>query len=440
VRQTVARYYDAITAMDAEVGRRLAELDEDGVAANTIVFFYGDHGMGLPRGKRTLYDSGLHVPLIAYFPPRWEHLAPAARGAATGRLVSFVDFAPTILSLAGEPPPQYMQGRSFLGTRADAPRADVVGARDRVDEAYDLARAVRDDRFLYIRHYHPHRSWNQPEYFSDQAAMRRAITERARAGTLDEAQRTYAGPARPVEELFDTSRDAHQVHNLAGSPEHAGVLARMRQRLGEWQIATRDLGFLPESMALRLSEAGRTPMDVARDPAVYPLERILDTASLVGRDDAVAEQIARLGDPNAVVRYWAGVGLVAAGRAAAPALAPLRRALADPAPELRIVAAEALARLNGSREALRTLEAALLSDQSQVVLLAARTLQLLGASAAPARGAMEQVLARTQDEAAYGIDALFIRFALEPALSKPRGPTEVIEGPGRDMPPGSSAR
>jgi hypothetical protein len=438
VRQTVARYYDAITAMDANVGRLLAELEQDGVADNTIVFFYGDHGMGLPRGKRTLYDSGLKVPLIAYFPPKWEHLAPAPRGATDDRVVSFIDFAPTVLNLAGHERPDYMQGRAFLGEDVGTPRIDVVGARDRVDEAYDLARAVRDDRYLYIRHYHPHRSWNQPEYFSDQAAIRRAITQRAEAGALNEAQLTYAGPTRPVEALFDTASDPHQVENLADSASHDVVLQRMRRRLREWQVETRDAGFLPESMALRLSQDGRTPMDLARDPAVYPLERILETASLVGHRDAVPDQVTQLRDENAVVRYWAAVGLVAAGRAAAPAASALGGALDDATPEVRIASAEALVKLNGSPAALRTLQNALQSDESQVVLLTARTLQLLGPAAAPARSAMERVLARAQDESTYGIDALFIRFALEPALSKPKGPAQVIEGPGRDLAPGSS--
>ena len=139
VRRTLARYYDCVTAMDKEVGRILDELAADGLAEDTVVFFYGDNGRGLPRGKRTLYDTGLHEPFIIRFPQKYQHLAPAAPGQTTDRLVSFVDFAATVLSLTGLQPPPYMQGVAFLGPHAGPPREVVYGARDRVDEAYDLS-------------------------------------------------------------------------------------------------------------------------------------------------------------------------------------------------------------------------------------------------------------------------------------------------------------
>ena len=244
VRKTVARYYDAVTAMDANVGRLLAELEEEGVADNTIVFFYGDHGTGLPRGKRVLYDSGLHVPLVIYFPPKWQHLAPVPPGSSTDRLVSFVDFAPTMFRLVGHDVPEHMQGMPFLGEDSMTEREFAFGARDRVDEAYDMARSVRDERFLYIRHYHPHLSWNQPEFFSDQAPIRQAITRLARAGALNAAQMTYAGPSKPSEELFDTVTDPHQLRNLVTSSAYLDVLDRMRARLTQWEVETRDLSVL----------------------------------------------------------------------------------------------------------------------------------------------------------------------------------------------------
>jgi arylsulfatase A-like enzyme len=433
VRQTVARYYDAVTAMDASVGRILEQLEEDGVADNTIVFFYGDHGVGLPRGKRVLYDSGLHVPLIVHFPERWQHLAPSGPGSSTDRFVSFIDFAPTVLNLAGIQPPGYMQGEPFLGATVGEARTYVVGARDRVDEAYDVARSVRDGQYLYIRHYNPHLSWNQPEYFSDQAPIRQVITRRAEAGTLDEAQMTYAGPSRPQEALFDVAGDPHQVHNLLGTGDYEDALEEMRGRLRSWQMETRDLGFLPEGMALRLLD--ETPMEFADDPAVYPLERVLETASLVGDSGAASELIERLDDENGVVRYWAAIGLDVADDPASAAA--LDGALDDPVPEVRIAAAGSLLEMNGSERALDVLVDVLESDDSQAVLMAARTLQLLGPKSEPAHEAMGRVLERAGDESVYGIDALFIRFALNPALGTERGPTEVIEGPGRDMPPGS---
>ena len=426
VRKTVARYYDAVTAMDAHVGRLLAELEEDGVADNTIVFFYGDHGTGLPRGKRVLYDSGLHVPLIIYFPPKWRHLAPTPPGSSTDRLVSFVDFAPTMLRLVGEEAPAHMQGAPFLNADSLAEREFVFGARDRVDEAYDMARSVRDERFLYIRHYHPHLSWNQPEFFSDQAPIRQAITRLAEAGALNAAQMTYAGPSKPAEELFDTVTDPYQLRNLADSPAYIDVLDRMRSRLTQWEVETRDIGFLDEAEALRLAErTGRTPLEFGADPSAYPLARVLDAANLVGQPRASARQAALLGDANVAVRYWAALGLRAAGANDPLSVEALRRALQDANPAVRTEAAAALVALNDASEGLAVLEAALESAAPLDVLRAARALQLLGDKAAPAAEAMRRVMERAQDDAVYGPDALYIRFALEPALAEEKGATEV---------------
>ena len=426
VRKTVARYYDAVTAMDTNVGRLLAELEENGVADNTIVFFYGDHGTGLPRGKRVLYDSGLHVPLVIYFPPKWQHLAPVPPGSSTDRLVSFVDFAPTMLRLVGHDVPEHMQGMPFLGEDSIMEREFVFGARDRVDEAYDVARSVRDERFLYIRHYHPHLSWNQPEFFSDQAPIRQAITRLARAGALNAAQMSYAGPSKPSEELFDTVTDPYQLRNLANSSAYLDVLDRMRARLTQWAVETRDLGFMDEAEVLRLAErTGQAPLEFAADPSVYPLTRVLDTARLVGQPRSTDRQAALLRDANDAVRYWAALGLRVAGARDPLSRDALRSALQDAVPAVRTEAAAALVALDGSPEALAVLAEVLESGDPLDVLRAARMLQLLGDKAAPAQETMRRVMEQAQDDAVYGPDALYIRFALEPALAEDKGVTEV---------------
>jgi len=150
IRRDWARELDLITMMDkAWFPRLMGQLEEDGLADDTIIFFFGDHGVGLPRSKQFVYDSGMRVPLIIYFPPKWQYLAPAGPGSTVDRLVSFVDFGPTVLSLAGVPIPKHVKGRLFLGTQATAPRKYVYGIRDRMDERYDMTRTVRDDRFKY---------------------------------------------------------------------------------------------------------------------------------------------------------------------------------------------------------------------------------------------------------------------------------------------------
>ncbi len=430
VRRTLARYHDCITVMDAEVGRILAQLEEDGLADDTVVFFFSDHGAGLPRGKRVLHDSGMRVPLLVRVPERFTRLAPRGRTGTSDRFVSFVDFPATVLRLAGigsvhaaRPRPgdrlsRSTQGRPFLGGDTAA-RDAVFGARDRVDEAFDLARSVRDERFLYIRNYMPHLSWMQPEGYSDQAEIRRELRRLARSGALHDAQLGYAAARRPLEELYDTTADPHQLRNLAGNAVYRVELERRRRALREHILRTRDLAFLPEEEVWRRS-AGSTPFEMASDPQRYPLERILAAADLVGREDAVDEQVRLLGDDDAGVRYWAAVGLRATAPRTPAARSALERALDDRCGSVRVEAATALVLAGHAGRALPVLESALGGDDLDVALLAARELQLLGEAARPVRPAMQRALERAREREGSGPLWMFLRFALEAALGEAR--------------------
>ena len=414
-RRTVARYYDCITVMDLNVGRILKELSDDGLADDTIVFFYSDHGAGLPRHKRLVLDSGMRVPLLIRFPTKFQHLAPAQPGKTAGRLISFEDFPPTVLGLASLPVPKYMRGRAFLGPKARRPRKYVYGARDRVDEAFDLARSVRDANWLYVRNYMPHLSYNQPSWYSDQGEIRTEITRLAKAGKLTAAaQKHYAGPTRTREELYDTANDPHQVHNLAALAKHRPRLAEMRSRLRLWMLSRRDLGFLPElDMAAR--GGALPPYEMARRGEAYPLTRIVAAAELVGDGpDAMGRQIELLGDADSAVRYWAAVGLRALGEQARPARAALTKALADAAPTVRIEAAWALADLGPADKALDLLRRELGGKNARAALRAARALQMLGEKARPALAAMKKALQTAKSK--RGAAAMYIRFALAPAV------------------------
>jgi N-sulfoglucosamine sulfohydrolase len=417
-RRAWARYHDCITTMDKQVGEILDQLAADGLSESTIVFFFADHGMGMPRGKRCLYDSGLHVPLVVRFPSRWENLAPVKAGAASDRLLSFVDFAPTVLSLAGIDPSDRFQGRPFLGAAAGAPLEFVYGARDRVDEAFDVARSVRDRRWLYIRNYMPHLSWMQPEGYSDASPFRQEFKRLAAASQLKPGPMTYAAARRSLEELYDTQADPDQLHNLVADPQHTPVLSRMRAELRRWQLATRDAGFLTEPQMWSLLSKGQTPWEVARDPETYPLERLLDAASAVGRDDFAATRRQWLSDPNDAIRYWAAVGFAAQKQLAMADTDALRSAISDPSSVVRIEAAAALARHGHIDSSLPVLAAALKEAAPEVVLHAARALQLLGPAAHPARRAMTVALDRAREQERAGQDlAMFVRFSLEAALS-----------------------
>jgi len=251
VRNDWARYYDLITAMDLQAAELLKQLEEDGLTENTIVFFWGDHGRGLPRAKRWLYDSGIRVPLIVRWPGQ---LQP---GTVREDLVSLLDLAPTVLSLAGVPVPSHMQGQVFLGKAAAPPRQYVFAHRDRMDEAYDRMRAVHDGRYEYIRNFFPDRPYAQHiDYMEEMPTMRemrRVHKEHFNALSPDygkamtEAQQLFFRPEKPAEELYDLSTDPHEVKNLANSEKHQSELIRLRQALEQWQKETKDLGSIPEN-------------------------------------------------------------------------------------------------------------------------------------------------------------------------------------------------
>ena len=240
VRRDWANYYDLIAAMDYRVGEVLNQLEGDGLAENTIVFFYGDHGRGLPRAKRWVYDSGIRVPLIIRWP---GNIKP---GSVRDELVSFVDFGPTVLSLARVEIPSYMQGRAFLGEQAGRPRDYIFAARDRMDETYDIIRAVRDERYKYIRNFEPGKPYAQYIWYAEKMPTIQVMREFNKFDKLTGAQKLFFLPTKPVEELYDTVADPHEIQNLADSPDHRGVLEKMRSALKQWMTDTEDLGLIPE--------------------------------------------------------------------------------------------------------------------------------------------------------------------------------------------------
>lgn len=412
VRRDLARVYDLVTAMDKQVGDILAELEADGMAEETIVFFYSDHGMGMPRHKRTLYDSGIRVPLIIRFPEKYRDLAPGKPGTATDRLVSFVDFAPTVLSLTGLKIPDYMQGRAFLGRQSGEPRQYVFAVRDRVDEVYELSRAVRDKRYEYIRHYMPHRPFMQLSVYSEQTPTRQGWRRLAAQGELAGPESLFLRPTKPVEELFDTQNDPFEIHNLADLPDHQQVLQRMRKVLRTWMVDTHDTGLLPEAeMYRRCGEL--TPYEIARKADRFPVQRILAAAELVGRGvGSLGTLEAMLGDSDSAVRYWAAVGLVALGPDARPASGALVQALSDPAPNVRLAAAEALCNLGHEQDALPVLVEGLEDDDGWVRLHAAIVLQHIGQ---PARGVLPQIKKALDEERKHQA-TLYIHWALSHVL------------------------
>ncbi len=419
IRKIWTRYYDLITFMDNQVGDLLGQLEDDGLADNTIVFFFADHGLGVPRHKRTLYDSGLHVPLIIRFPARYQNLAPLKAGRRIDRIVSFVDFAPTVLSLAGLPKPNYMQGQAFLGAWAGQPREYIFGASSRVDEVYELSRCVRDKRYKYIRNYMPHLPYIQPSEYPDRADIMKELRRVVKEGELTDTQKLLWQQAKPLEELYDTLTDPHEINNLADSAQHRHILERMRKEHRKWMTDTFDIGLLPEGQ-MHIQAEDSTPYEIAQDPRKYPLQRILEAAELVNKGPEVLPKLIELLEySDAGVRYWAAVALNALGEEAEPAKEALTKALADENPVVRFAAAGALCKLDLCENALPVLAKGLEDKRETVVLHAAREIQSIGDKARPIVRQIEQAQAGCKKpDGTYKNNnhAMFIDWALKYAM------------------------
>lgn len=409
-RQDWAQYHDKISEMDALAGRVLSELREDGLEEDTIVFYWADHGPGMPRSKRWTYNSGLGVPMILHVPDKFRHLRPAdyAEGGETDRLVGFVDLAPTVLSLAGIEPPDHFQGNAFAGEYETAPQPYLYAFRGRMDERYDMVRSVRDKRYIYIRNFMPHRIYGQYIQYMFQTPTTAVWHRLYLAGKLS-PPRTHFWETKPAEELYDLAEDPDETANLAGSAEHAAILARMRAARREWSLSIRDLGFLPES-AIHSRAGDDAPHSMGASPTRYPLGRIMAMAELATsmQDGAEAGLRAGFDDPDSAVRYWAALGAVIRGASGVTALAvPLRNALSDADPAVRVAAGEALGRFGSDSDTARALTVLVeLADAEKhgiyVAMAALNGLDYMDERAAPA---LDRI--RALPQAASGADARF---------------------------------
>ena len=346
VRQDWAQYYDKVSEADEDAGKHLKEIEAAGLAADTIVFYYGDHGSGMPRSKRWPCNSGLHVPMVVFFPEKWKHLAPKEYqpGGKSDRMVSFVDLAPTLLSIVGIEPPAWMQGHAFAGSFQTSPQLFLFGERGRMDERMDLVRSVTDGRYVYLRNYFPHVSQGQRVAYQFETPTTRVWRSQFDEGKTNDAQSIFWRVPKPPEELYDLQQDRDEVRNLASHSEHQETLERLRSAQREHLVSIRDVCFLPES-ELHSRTVGSTPYELARNDAKYPMDRIVAAAELASNLDpaALPELKKFLNDSDSAVRWWASLGHLMRGQAAVAAnQEALQNALQDQASPVRIVAAQAL--------------------------------------------------------------------------------------------------
>ena len=237
----VRRMYSNISRMDDHVGNILTQLEEDDLLENTIIVWFTDHGGPLPRQKRLLYDAGLQVPMIVRYPDKWR------AGEIDNRLISFVDFAPTLLSMTEIKPPEYMQGLAFEGKfKVADERKFIHAAADRFDETYDMIRAVRDKRFKYLKNFQPQKPYYLPLAYRENMGSMQELLRLNAIDSLNEKQALWFRKTKPNEELFDTHADPHELNNLAEDPQFSGILSELRRECETWMHDVSDMGHIPE--------------------------------------------------------------------------------------------------------------------------------------------------------------------------------------------------
>lgn len=249
VREIWAEYYDRITEMNEQFFHILQLLKADGLDGDTIVIFLGDNGVGIPAGKIWVWEQGLHVPMIIRFPEKWQHMCSDTPGHVDKRMVSFVDFVPTVLSLCNVDIPGYVQGQIILGPNA-VEREYCFAEQDFHDGAdFDTSRTVRSSQFHYVHNLMPHQGWDPILYsWSSAPYMLTEWLQTTEDGMLDHNMRQCAffATEKPVEELYDVLKDPDCMHNLADEPECQARLYEMRQQFKTWMIENGDLGLMSQ--------------------------------------------------------------------------------------------------------------------------------------------------------------------------------------------------
>ncbi|MBN1854379.1 MAG: sulfatase-like hydrolase/transferase [Pirellulales bacterium] len=440
VRMDWARYYNCITAMDRWIALRLEELEDAGLADDTIIFFWGDHGVGLPRGKRWLYDSGLRVPLIVSIPEKFRGAGQGTPNSRAEELISLIDLPPTVLNLAGVQIPEYMQGRAFLGKNLSEPRSYILASRDRMDERYDMIRAIRDQQYKYILNFEPWKPYAQWISYGERCATMQELRRLHAAGELEPEAERFLAQEKPVEELYDLKADPHELKNLADSPEYAELKKRLMHALISQMQANRDLGVIPESeldertgtQTSRYALFQNQSSQIARliDLACMPSRVGIPATSATGGIDAHSLAISKLNDPDPTVRFWS---IMILGRLAEKnaslrpdAVPSILAATQDASATVRVTAAEWLCRIGVPEKGLPILILELDNENRWIRLRAVHAMDLLGEAARPAMDALKKAMQRSLDEAKQDERDKYVARVANHALNGLLGTQDVV--------------
>lgn len=405
-RYTRARYLDNIQKIDRIVGETVAKLEEDGLLENTFVFYFGDHGGVLPRGKGYVYESGLHVPLVVRVPEKFRDLVNLEIASECDAFVSFVDFGPTLLELAGIETPSAMDGSPFLGrhvTQSDLAKRDrAFGYADRFDEKYEMIRTLRVGDWKYVRSFQPYYPDGLQNNYRYQMLAYREWRDLHDQGALDPVQDAFFQP-KPAEMLFDLSIDPHETEDLSQDPAQQARLLEMRAAVSDWMRGMPDLSLFPENVLY--DEAMDDPVGFGESNRER-IAAMLHTADAMLSPATEAEPVLRsaLRSADPLVRHWALTACAALGERASEMVPLAARLRGDADPMVRLRAAEFLG-LVGEVDPRSAIEGVVMeSDHPVVQLLGLQSAALFHEHPATAYPFSSDAFGSVQGEAQRRID------------------------------------
>jgi arylsulfatase A-like enzyme len=372
MRKQFARVYNSLKLTDNKIEALLKRLENDHLRDSTIIFFFGDHGEGIPRGKTNGIDLGYRVPFVIWLPPMYKHLSPWGHGGViTDELIDFEDLAPTMISLAGGKLPDYMKGRKLIGPGRSKKTDHLILSSDRSDNGIDMVRSATNGRFIYSRNYMPFMPEARYIRYMEISEIKQQMRKDLAEHKLTNLQSNLFAN-RPPEYLFDVQNDPWETKNLIDNPKYKAVADKMRKQLSASILQSRDVMFLPEYEMSLISKTS-TAYEYRLNPAHYPLKEIFAAASLSGirGKHVAAQQIHLLKNPDKIVRYWAALGL----RSQSPEILrpfqqQLLESLKDDYPPASVTSAAVTYEVFNDQQALEILKKTASSDNPELALMA----------------------------------------------------------------------
>ncbi|MBN2377839.1 MAG: sulfatase-like hydrolase/transferase [Sedimentisphaerales bacterium] len=389
VRRDFARLFERITEFDYFVKDKIDELKQAGLYENTIIFIWSDHGDPLPRAKRCLYDSGTLVPLIVRIPEPFRTNNQGKPNTTDDRFINFIDLGSTVLNLTGLPVPKHMQGQPFLGPNLPPPRKYIFGARQRIDELFDMVRSVRDEQYRYIRNFMPFVPYLPFLQYSEKCNTLKSLRNLHAQNQLNNVQAQWLSDHRPAEELYDLKNDPWETHNLAQNPQYTNVQNQLRTVLENWMIETRDTGLIPEPEMIRLAQQyGGEYLIFQQTDGKQRIEKLLKLAILASQPQSVPRTVIEpaLKDSDPLARYWAVLAMRGLAINSQNDIEKIHQAGKDKNPCVRIAAAWTLHLLGKNKNAVAILENELkqLDQPEEVLHFAIHVLDTFGPESRPA--------------------------------------------------------